>query len=107
MNLCNSCVHFLRSRYLTYTAWYLAPIVKEKLNRLLEDAKPYPWGPGKVARYRDEDMFLFGVALDRYVKHKEGPTAGLLPFLMSEVFEPLTAPDALNLVLAYFNASAV
>ena len=72
-----------------YYAWYEAPTVAGKLDALLKGAKPYPWGPGKVARYRDEDMFLLGVAMTRYLQAKEGPDANVWDFVRREVYEPI------------------
>ncbi|HHV68986.1 MAG TPA: serine hydrolase [Ochrobactrum intermedium] len=72
-----------------YTPWYSARTAAEKIRLMLRDGKRYPWKPGEVARYRDEDMFLLGVALDRYVKTKEGASADLWTFINREVYEPL------------------
>jgi hypothetical protein len=76
--------------YLTnYDAWYRAPSVQDKLKIIFAAKGVYPWGPGKVVRYRDQDMFLLGVAMDNFLKSKEGPTADLWSMLRHEVFEPL------------------
>jgi CubicO group peptidase (beta-lactamase class C family) len=72
-----------------YYRWYEARSADEKLNALLDSAKPYPWGPGKIARYRDEDIFILGIALTEYIKAKEGPNSDIWSFLTSEVFEPI------------------
>ncbi|MBL0373083.1 serine hydrolase [Rhizobium sp. KVB221] len=72
-----------------YYAWYEARTTKDKIDALLKGAKPYPWGPGKVARYRDEDMFLLGVAMTRYLQSKEGPAANVWDFLKREVYQPI------------------
>ncbi len=72
-----------------YYAWYEAPNVEGKIAALLKGAKPYPWGPGKVARYRDEDMFLIGEAMTRYVR-KQGETYSTIWDLLSEeVYKPI------------------
>lgn len=73
----------------TYAAWYEARSESAKIAALLRDTHTYPWGPGKVARYRDQDMFLLGVAMDRYLKAKEGPTANLWSMLEQEVYRPI------------------
>jgi hypothetical protein len=73
----------------SYSAWYEARSVHEKVAALLEDGKAYPWGPGKVARYRDQDMFLLGVAMDAYLKSKEGAAADIWSMLEKEVFAPI------------------
>lgn len=72
-----------------YDRWYEARSVDEKLAVMLRDGRVYPWGPGKVARYRDQDMFILGVAMDRFLKSKEGPQADLWTMLEREVFEPI------------------
>ena len=73
----------------TYNEWADAPSVADKVAALLRIAKTYPWGPGVVARYRDQDMYILGVAMDRYLKHKEGPTADLWTMLEREVYGPI------------------
>jgi hypothetical protein len=83
-----------------YSAWYEARSAKDKIRAILVGAKPFPWGPGKVARYRDQDMFLLGLAMDRYIKKKSGETAGIWDMLLKEVFEPIgihSAPIAKTL----------
>jgi hypothetical protein len=77
-----------------YAAWYEAGSAKDKIRELLAGAKPFPWGPGKVARYRDQDMFMLGVAMDNYVKKKAGATASVWTMLLEEVFEPIGIHDA-------------
>jgi hypothetical protein len=73
----------------TYDSWYAARSVSDKIAALLKAGSAYPWGPGKVARYRDQDMFLLGVAMDRYLKTKQGPTADLWSMLEREVYRPI------------------
>jgi len=73
----------------SYAIWYEARSVREKLVALLRDGGAYPWGPGAVARYRDQDMFILGVAMDRFLKSKEGPKADLWTMLGREVFAPI------------------
>lgn len=72
-----------------YYAWYEAPTVEGKIAALLAGAKPYPWGPGKVARYRDEDMFLIGEAMTRYIKKKGEPYATIWELVIEEVYKPI------------------
>ncbi len=76
--------------YLTggYGRWYEARSVREKVNALL-DERVYPWGPGKVVRYRDQDMFVLGLAMNNFLKSKEGPSADIWSMLEKEVFEPI------------------
>jgi hypothetical protein len=73
----------------SYTKWYEAPSSQSKVAALLEDGRVYPWGPGQVTRYRDQDMFVLGVAMDRFLKSKEGPAANIWSMLQREVFSPI------------------
>jgi Beta-lactamase len=70
----------------SYSRWYEARSTQEKVAALLADGRVYPWGPGQVTRYRDQDMFILGVAMDRFLKSKEGPTADIWSMLRQEVF---------------------
>ncbi|HEY2682730.1 MAG TPA: hypothetical protein VGI93_04410 [Steroidobacteraceae bacterium] len=72
-----------------YDAWYLAPSRDEKIKRINEDLKPYPWEPDTVVRYRDHDFFLLGMALDAFLKSERGPSADVWEMLKSEVFAPI------------------
>ena len=72
-----------------YAAWYEAKSEQEKIQAVLATARPYPWGPGKAARYRDQDMFMLGVAMDRFLKSREGAEASIWSLLEREVFEPI------------------
>jgi Beta-lactamase len=73
----------------SYSRWYEARSTQEKVAALLKDGSVYPWGPGQVTRYRDQDMFILGVAMDRFLKSKEGPTANIWSMLQREVFAPI------------------
>jgi hypothetical protein len=73
----------------TYDEWYGARSERAKVEALLETGRAYPWGPGKVARYRDQDMFVLGVAMDRFLKSREGARADLWSMLENEVFLPI------------------
>jgi hypothetical protein len=87
--------HILEGGLENYSQWYEARTEQQKVQATLTGAKPFPWGPGQVARYRDQDMFILGVAMDNFVKKKGGATAGVWPMLLKEVFEPIgihTAP---------------
>ena len=72
-----------------YAAWYEAQSVAEKVAAVIATGRPYPWGPGKVARYRDQDMFILGVAMDAYLKSKAGPAADIWTMLEDEVYRPI------------------
>jgi len=76
-----------------YDAWFMAPSEEAKL---IEGFKSpdLPWGPGEVARYRDQDIFLLGVAMDRYLKSKEGPAADIWSMLVNEVYRPIGVAHA-------------
>jgi CubicO group peptidase (beta-lactamase class C family) len=77
-----------------YDAWYTAPSHREKLKHIRRSLHPYPWAPGTVMRYRDQDFYLLGVALDRFVKAARGPGADVWDLLRSEVFEPIGIAQA-------------
>jgi hypothetical protein len=72
-----------------YSRWYEARSTHDKVAALLKDGGVYPWGPGQVTRYRDQDMFILGVAMDRFLKSKEGPGANIWSMLQREVFAPI------------------
>jgi hypothetical protein len=71
-----------------YDAWYLAPSRAEKIKEI-NATHAYPWEPGTVVRYRDQDFFLLGVALDAFVKSMRGPAADIWDMLRTEVFTPI------------------
>jgi hypothetical protein len=71
-----------------YDGWYTAPTRAEKIARLSQ-WKPYPWEPGKVWRYRDQDFFILGAALDAYLISKRGAGADLWDFVTTEVLHPI------------------
>ena len=73
----------------TYNDWADAPSAADKVATLLRIGKVYPWGRGAVVRYRDQDMYILGVAMDRYLKRREGPRADLWSMLEREVYEPI------------------
>jgi CubicO group peptidase (beta-lactamase class C family) len=72
-----------------YDAWYTAASMADKIDQINTSLCPYPWEPGSVMRYRDQDYFLLGVALDAFLKSVRGPTADLGEMLRAEVFEPI------------------
>jgi hypothetical protein len=72
-----------------YDAWYAAPSHREKVRQIRRSLRPYPWEPGTVMRYRDQDFYLLGVAIDQFVKTVRGPSADAWDLLQSEVFEPI------------------
>jgi hypothetical protein len=72
-----------------YDAWYTAPSHAEKLAQINANLHPYPWEPGTVMRYRDQDFYLLGAALDGFLKSVRGPEADLWEMLKAEVFAPI------------------
>lgn len=81
--------HILEGGLDNYAPWYEARTERQKILAVLAGATAFPWGPGQVARYRDQDMFMLGVAMDRYVKKKSGATAAIWTLLATEVLEPI------------------
>lgn len=71
-----------------YADWYEARSIADKVAALAQ-TPDLPWGPGEVMRYRDQDMFLLGVAMDAYLKSKEGKAANLWAMLENEVYRPI------------------
>jgi CubicO group peptidase (beta-lactamase class C family) len=45
-------------------------------------------------RYCDQDVFILGVAMDNFLKSREGPAADLWSMLEREVFAPIGVHDA-------------
>ena len=72
-----------------YDAWYTAPSHEEKMAQIGQHLRPYPWDPGTVVRYRDQDFYLLGVAIDRFLKSVRGPRADAWDMLLEEVFAPI------------------
>jgi CubicO group peptidase (beta-lactamase class C family) len=72
-----------------YDAWYTAPSFAEKIKQINAQWKPYPWEPGTVVRYRDQDYFLLGAAIEGFIKSVRGPQADLYGFVKSEVLEKI------------------
>jgi len=77
-----------------YDAWYTAASHDEKLAQIAKDLRPYPWEPGVVVRYRDQDFYLLGVAIDRFLKSVRGPQADAWNMLRDEVFAPIGIAQA-------------
>ena len=72
-----------------YDAWYRAPSRAQKLAQINSSLHPYPWEPGTVVRYRDQDFFLLGAALDAFLKSVRGPDADVWEMVKSEVLAPI------------------
>lgn len=70
-----------------YHRWYLARSMK---NKVLESLNyPQVWQPGTKYNYRDQDAFLLGIALEKYIRAKEGRKATIKNMLSQEVFEQI------------------
>jgi hypothetical protein len=72
-----------------YDAWYTAPSHAEKIRQIAANLHPYPWEPGTVMRYRDQDYYLLGAAIDGFLKSVRGPRADLGEMMQAEVFTPI------------------
>ncbi|MEM1363968.1 MAG: serine hydrolase domain-containing protein [Pseudomonadota bacterium] len=68
-----------------------APTVQDKL-RLVAAYRDYPWGPGEVLRYKSSETMLLAIAMDRFIRAREGPDYGLWDMMTREVFAPLGVP---------------
>ena len=65
-----------------------AKTTKEKL-KLIATIGNYPWGPGEVFRYRSIDTFVLAMAMDQFIKSKEGPSVQLWDLITWEVLQPI------------------
>ena len=72
-----------------YDGWYTAPSFADKIRRIAATLHPYPWEPGTVMRYRDQDYFLLGAAIEGFLKSVRGAQADLLETVQTEVFTPI------------------
>ena len=73
--------------YNHYHAWFLAPSQHEK-NRAAFACPSYPWPAGTVARYRDQDLYIAGAALDAILKQARGAEARIWDMVVDEVYTP-------------------
>ncbi|UCH41366.1 MAG: serine hydrolase [Gammaproteobacteria bacterium] len=76
-----------RLSYDHYHAWFLAPSQQEK-NEAAFACPAYSWPPGCVARYRDQDLYIAGAALDALLKRLRGPEARIWDMVRDEVYAP-------------------
>jgi len=72
-----------------YDAWFTAPSHAEKVKVINANLRPYPWEPGSVYRYRDQDLYLLGVAIDNFLKSVRGPQADRWEMVGTEVLAPI------------------
>lgn len=56
-----------------------------------QEPNPNVSGPGEKMVYMDQDMWVAGLAMERFLKAKEGPDATLLGFLRQNVYDPIGA----------------
>ena len=68
--------------------WMRLKTARDKLEAALAYGT-YPWGPGEVLRYNSTQTFVLGVALDTYLKRREGPNAHLWAMVRTEVYDPI------------------
>jgi len=76
-----------RTSFNHYHAWFLAPSQHEK-NRAAFACPTYPWPAGRVTRYRDQDLYIAGAALDALLKQIRGPQARIWDLVRDEVYAP-------------------
>lgn len=69
-----------------YFSWFLA---RDQRTKTLEAVKcpRYPWAPGTISRYRDQDLYLAGAAMDAWLKERQGTGATLVDLVLREVYE--------------------
>jgi hypothetical protein len=72
-----------------YDAWYTAPSYADKIRQIAASLRPYPWEPGTVMRYRDQDYYILGAAIDGFLKSVRGPQADLGDMVQTEIFTPI------------------
>ena len=70
-----------------YHDWFLAPSQHEK-NVAAFACPSYAWGPGEVARYRDQDIYIAGAAMDAFLKRHRGTEARIWDMVRDEVYTP-------------------
>jgi CubicO group peptidase (beta-lactamase class C family) len=78
-----------------YDGWYTASSHVEKIAHMAKWLRPYPWKPGTILRYRDQDYYVLGAAVDGYLQSIRGASADIWDMLREEVFAPIgisTAP---------------
>jgi CubicO group peptidase (beta-lactamase class C family) len=72
-----------------YDAWYTAASHADKLRQIAANLHPYPWEPGTVMRYRDQDYYLLGAAIEGFLKSVRAPRTDLGEMIQVEVFTPI------------------
>ncbi len=74
-----------RKSYDHYHDWFLAPDQRRKNTAALA-CPGYPWPPDTVARYRDQDLYIAGAALDAWLKQQAGGDARIWDVVRDEVY---------------------
>jgi hypothetical protein len=72
----------------TLGAWSSVATEGDKLDAVFGQGD-YSWGPGVVFRYNTTHTFVLAVAMDRYLKSREGEQARLWDMMLREVFAPI------------------
>ena len=70
-----------------YDEWYKAESRQGKTLAALKCSK-YPWNPGEVVRYRDQDLYCAGLFLDLLLKKTRSHRCRLWTMLRDEVYIP-------------------
>jgi hypothetical protein len=73
--------------YNRYHDWFVAPSQHEK-NLAAFACPSYPWPAGTIVRYRDQDLYIAGAALDALLKRFRDPDARLWDMVRDEVYIP-------------------
>ncbi|MFT5503730.1 MAG: hypothetical protein ACI845_002540 [Gammaproteobacteria bacterium] len=84
-----------RESFNHYHAWFLAPSQHEK-NQASFACPSYSWPPGTVTRYRDQDLYIAGAALDAVLKQLRGPDARIWDMVRDEVYTPAKIHHAIK-----------
>jgi len=81
--------------YRRYYEWYLALSQYEKSFAALS-CPSYSWGPGERVRYRDQDLYIAGAAMDAWLKRQQGSEARIWNVVRDEVYEPAGVYNAIK-----------
>ena len=71
----------------TTTPGIRRPRIADKIRQIAATLHPYPWEPGTVMRYRDQDYYLLGAAIQGFLKSVRGPQADLGEMVQNEVLD--------------------
>jgi hypothetical protein len=73
-----------------YRAWIEAHSKRDKLEAAFACGR-YAWGAGRVARYRDQDIFVAGAAMDRLLERHAGTRTTLWSMVDDDVYRRIGA----------------